>query len=317
MTRIDVHQHLWTERLLGALEQRTDAAAAAPARRAVVARARRRAAVRAGPRARRTRSRRVAQLGDARHGPRASSACRPRSASRRLPDDEARELLGAWDADADAAPRRAAGAGASVAARRARPGRLDRALDRGRVGLSLPADALASARGLERLGPLLERLESRGAPLFVHPGPRPRRHVPAAADRLRRVAVSARGTPGRCTAARGTPSCASCSRRSPGSRRCTPSACARAVTARRARGPARPRDLLRHLVLRPGRDRRDGRRGRARRARARLRLALRADRASPPRRCGAGARGQPSRAAAAAPARRWRHDGRRCPPGAI
>jgi hypothetical protein len=43
----------------------------------------------------------------------------------------------------------------------------------GAAGLSLPAGALATPRGLDRLGPLLERLERHGAPLFVHPGPAP------------------------------------------------------------------------------------------------------------------------------------------------
>jgi hypothetical protein len=48
---------------------------------------------------------------------------------------------------------------------------VDRVLDRGCAGLSLPANALASPDGLLRLAPILERLQDRGAPLFVHPGP--------------------------------------------------------------------------------------------------------------------------------------------------
>jgi 6-methylsalicylate decarboxylase len=47
---------------------------------------------------------------------------------------------------------------------------VDRALDLGCVGVSLPAGALASVDSLTRLGAVLERLESRGAPLLVHPG---------------------------------------------------------------------------------------------------------------------------------------------------
>jgi 6-methylsalicylate decarboxylase len=37
--------------------------------------------------------------------------------------------------------------------------------------VSLPAGALSSPRAVGRLAPVLERLERRGAPLFVHPGP--------------------------------------------------------------------------------------------------------------------------------------------------
>ncbi len=48
---------------------------------------------------------------------------------------------------------------------------VDRALGRGCVGISLPAGALAGVEELLHVRPLLERLEQRGAPLFVHPGP--------------------------------------------------------------------------------------------------------------------------------------------------
>jgi hypothetical protein len=51
------------------------------------------------------------------------------------------------------------------------PDNVDSALDRGCVGISLPAGALASIDMLARVGPALARIQSRGAPLFVHPGP--------------------------------------------------------------------------------------------------------------------------------------------------
>jgi hypothetical protein len=60
----------------------------------------------------------------------------------------------------------------AMALDRADPDDVDRALTRGCVGLSLPAGALASVQAIACLRPVLERLESRGAPLFVHPGPR-------------------------------------------------------------------------------------------------------------------------------------------------
>jgi len=50
---------------------------------------------------------------------------------------------------------------------------VDDLLDAGALGISLPAAALSDRRGLRHLAPLLDRLEARGAPLFVHPGPAP------------------------------------------------------------------------------------------------------------------------------------------------
>jgi 6-methylsalicylate decarboxylase len=51
------------------------------------------------------------------------------------------------------------------------PARVDALLDSGAVGVSAPGAALAGPAELERLGPALECLAARGAPLFVHPGP--------------------------------------------------------------------------------------------------------------------------------------------------
>ena len=51
------------------------------------------------------------------------------------------------------------------------PDDVDAAIGRGSVGISLPAAALAHPDALNRVGPLLARLESHDAPLFVHPGP--------------------------------------------------------------------------------------------------------------------------------------------------
>ncbi len=53
------------------------------------------------------------------------------------------------------------------------PGDVDDLLKRGCAGISLPAGALAGPAALHRLGPLLERIETSGAPLLVHPGPAP------------------------------------------------------------------------------------------------------------------------------------------------
>jgi 6-methylsalicylate decarboxylase len=59
----------------------------------------------------------------------------------------------------------------AIALDRADPDDVDRLLDSGCVGISLPAGALAGVEGLARLYPVLARLALRGAPLFVHPGP--------------------------------------------------------------------------------------------------------------------------------------------------
>ncbi|HET8950321.1 MAG TPA: hypothetical protein VFN44_07415 [Solirubrobacteraceae bacterium] len=53
---------------------------------------------------------------------------------------------------------------------------IDALLDRGAIGATVPAGALASEVGLVRLSALLSRLEARGVPLFVHPGPAPSAH---------------------------------------------------------------------------------------------------------------------------------------------
>ncbi|HEY6781457.1 MAG TPA: hypothetical protein VI111_10905 [Thermoleophilaceae bacterium] len=89
-----------------------------------------------------------------------------------LPPDEAATLIEAFDQGVDALPARF-GAWGSVGLLEPDPDTIDALLERGRVGLTLPAGALATRAGLERCGPLLERLEQHDAPLFVHPGPSP------------------------------------------------------------------------------------------------------------------------------------------------
>jgi 6-methylsalicylate decarboxylase len=50
------------------------------------------------------------------------------------------------------------------------PSDVDEVLARGCIGVSVPACALSGRDGLDALGPLLERVQARGVPLFVHPG---------------------------------------------------------------------------------------------------------------------------------------------------
>jgi hypothetical protein len=89
-----------------------------------------------------------------------------------LPSGEAEPLLEAFHLGVQAlgAP---FGWWGAVALDRPEADAVDRLLAAGATGISMPAGALASPRGLDRVGPLLERVERHGAPLFVHPGPAP------------------------------------------------------------------------------------------------------------------------------------------------
>jgi hypothetical protein len=61
----------------------------------------------------------------------------------------------------------------------ASPSHVDAVLDLGAAGVCVPAGAVATQAGLHRLGPALERLAERDAPLFVHPGPAAAPDAPA------------------------------------------------------------------------------------------------------------------------------------------
>jgi hypothetical protein len=57
-----------------------------------------------------------------------------------------------------------------IPAREPAPAAVDAALARGCVGISLPAAALADRSALHAALPVLEHVQDRGVPLFVHPG---------------------------------------------------------------------------------------------------------------------------------------------------
>ena len=88
-----------------------------------------------------------------------------------LPTAEAEPLLEAYH-DGVAALPSAFGAWAAVGLGDPDPSALARRLDDGFVGACVGASVIADRRGLEWLGPVLETLERRNAPLLVHPGPR-------------------------------------------------------------------------------------------------------------------------------------------------
>src|SRR4051794_9195639 len=87
-----------------------------------------------------------------------------------LPAAEAEPLLEAYHEGVRALPE-PFGAWASVAVGAPDAGTVSRLLDEGFVGACVAAGALADQAGYERLGPVLETLERRAAPVFVHPGP--------------------------------------------------------------------------------------------------------------------------------------------------
>jgi hypothetical protein len=86
-----------------------------------------------------------------------------------LPPGEAAPLLDAYHEGSLALPR-PFGAWASACLTEIDPEVLMDALDRGCVGLQLPATALLDADGYQRCRPLLEVLEGADRPLLVHPG---------------------------------------------------------------------------------------------------------------------------------------------------
>ncbi len=89
-----------------------------------------------------------------------------------LPPEESTALIEAHHRGIEALPPEFGGWGAvPLAGPEPDPAAVDDALDRGCVGISLPAAALADPAAVERLHPLLARLADRDAPLFVHPGP--------------------------------------------------------------------------------------------------------------------------------------------------
>jgi hypothetical protein len=88
----------------------------------------------------------------------------------RLCRDQAEPLLEAYHEGA-LAIQEPFGVWGAIALDRPDPADVDRAIDRGCLGVSLPAGALAGVDELLRMRPVLDRLERRGAPLFVHPGP--------------------------------------------------------------------------------------------------------------------------------------------------
>jgi 6-methylsalicylate decarboxylase len=170
MIRIDVHQHLWTEPLVRALADRDELPFIRPDNGLTV----------------------LFLVGEPPYVIDTSAETPPRRAAlveldgldealvclssplgiESLPREQALPLIEAYH-DGALALGEPFGVWGAIALDRLDVADVDRALDRGCVGLSLPAGALAGVDAVSRLRPLLARLEVRSAPLLVHPGPGP------------------------------------------------------------------------------------------------------------------------------------------------
>ena len=177
MPAIDVHQHLWPQPLLRALSLRIEPPMLVRRRAGWVLR------LRGEPEA-------PVDLAD--HDPdRRAALVRADGLDRALvapsvplgiealPPGEAEPLLEVYHEGMDALPNEF-GAWAAVGLVDPDAAALARLLDAGFVGACVSAGALGGPQDFDRLGPLLETLERRGAPLLVHPGPAP----PADVDRM-------------------------------------------------------------------------------------------------------------------------------------
>lgn len=166
---VDLHQHVWTPPLLAALERREappfvrphDADAvmlhSAGERPSPIALAVQSAAARA---------RVLDEVG----AERAVVAISTPIGMESLPRAQALELIAAHLDGVLALGERFAAWG-PVPVSDPDPDDVDAVLERGCVGVSMPAVAIADAGSLARLAAVLERVQARGAPLFVHPGP--------------------------------------------------------------------------------------------------------------------------------------------------
>jgi hypothetical protein len=167
---VDIHQHIWTEPLLGRL-----------------------AARRKAPLIRRSNGLTVLHSAAeqpyiidvvAEEPPRRAALVREEGLDRAvialsspigieaLPRNEAQELIEAYlEGIAELPPEFAAWG--PLALDFPDPDEVDALIDRGCLGISMPAGALAGPERLEIAGPILERIADRQVPLFVHPGRAP------------------------------------------------------------------------------------------------------------------------------------------------
>jgi hypothetical protein len=164
----DVHQHLWPEGFLAALTRRRTAPAVRRDGRGWLVRVPGEPDSPFGPG---THDAGVRAAGLRASGLERALLCMSTPLGvEALPEDEARPVLDAWH-DGVFAAGNAFGVWGALPVHGATPADVDALLDRGAAGISLPAALMSSPAAVEALQPLLARLEARGAPLLVHPGP--------------------------------------------------------------------------------------------------------------------------------------------------
>jgi len=166
--RLDVHQHIWTEPLLEALERREELPFVRREQGLTVL-------FLAGERpyvierGSETPAARAALVHE--DGLRGALICLSSPLGiEALPRREALALVEAYHEGALALGE-PFGVWGALALDGATAGDVERLLERGCVGLSLPAGALGSVEGIVRLREVLGVLEQAGAPLLIHPGP--------------------------------------------------------------------------------------------------------------------------------------------------
>jgi hypothetical protein len=170
LPRFDVHQHLWPEPFLTALERRTEPPCLRRSRAGLTL-------VLAGEP--------EAPFDAAAHDPdRRRDEIRGDGADRALvsmslplgvealPRAEAQPVLDAWHEGVFALGE-PFGVWGAVALDDPRGEDVDALLDRGAVGVALPAGAFATEAGARHVQPFLEALEARDRPLLIHPGAAP------------------------------------------------------------------------------------------------------------------------------------------------
>ncbi len=173
MLSVDVHQHLWPAEVLRALEQRGSAPCARRTADGWLLSLPGEPAFLVDP-AQHDIAGRAAAVRDAGLD-RALVALSTPVGVEALPAAEAAPMLEAWNDAVGELPAEL-GWWASVplgAAAHEVVEAADAALDAGAAGVVVAAAALATPDGLRRRAPLLDRLQERLAPLFVHPGPAP------------------------------------------------------------------------------------------------------------------------------------------------
>ncbi|MBV9604173.1 MAG: amidohydrolase family protein, partial [Solirubrobacterales bacterium] len=169
-TRVDVHQHIWTEPLLEALAARDRLPFVDTTDGIAVLHCAGEQAWAIDIESESTQAR--AELARADGLDQAIIAPSSPIGIEALPRDEASELIEAHLAGVEALGSPFAAWG-PVALDRPDPDDIDARLDRGCAGITLPAGALASPDTLREIEPLLARAEALGAMVFVHPGPAP------------------------------------------------------------------------------------------------------------------------------------------------